>query len=217
MGRLERYRTYLSNGLLAHKLLRMLSGAGIVIEPYYFYQEGTTDRVHVAEGRRFEEYDFFEAGTADTDGIAALDPNADHRGEIRNNFRNGKRCFALTHAGRIVAVSWCDIREIGFEPCRRPLERDEAYLYGMETLYAYRGHNLAPFLRTRCLELLRAEGRNVIYSYSDRFNHPAVRFKEKIGAKVLFTGLYVKLFDLPGWNRIVRTQNQVLRAPARKT
>jgi hypothetical protein len=213
MGRLGRYRAYLTNGLLAHKLLRMLSSAGIVIEPYYFYQERTADPVPVGEGLHSEGYEFFEAGTGDADGIAALDPNADNRGEIRENFRDGKRCFALSRDGRIVAVSWCDIREIGFEPCRRPLEPDEAYLYGMETLFAYRGRSLAPFLRMRCFDSLRAEGRRVIYSYSDRFNHPAVRFKEKIGATILFTGLYVKLFGLPVLNRRARTQIQGVRPP----
>jgi GNAT superfamily N-acetyltransferase len=213
MGKIERYTTYLAKGLLPHKLLRLLAGAGIVIEPYYFYQEGPAGPITAVDAQRFEGYDFFEAGMEDADGIAALDPNSDHLGEIRDNFRNGKRCFAFRQGGRIVAASWCDIREISYEPCRRPLERDEAYLYGMQIPYAFRGQNLAPYLRARCIGLLRTEGRSVIYSYTDRFNRPAVRFKEKIGARLLFTGLYVKIFGLPGWNRITSTQNKVLRVP----
>jgi hypothetical protein len=212
MGRIERYRTLLANGLLAHKLLRVLAGAGIVIEPYYFYQEGVPGAAVKRGGAGFEGFGFFEAGPGDAEGISALDPKADNLDEIRENFRKGKRCFGLRHEGRIVAVSWCDVRDIGYEPCRRPLERDEAYLYGMETLYAHRGHNLAPYLRSLCHSTLHAEGRDVVYSYTDRFNRPAVRFKEKIGARPLFTGLYVKLPGLRGRNRILSRQNEVLRA-----
>jgi hypothetical protein len=213
MGKLGRYRTYLANGLLVHEILHLLGRAGIVIEPYYFYQERIAAPARPADRSRFEGYDFFEAGIADAEGIAAIDPDHDHREEIRENFRQGKRCFALRHEGRIVAASWCNVREINYEPCRRPTGRNEAYLYGMETLYSYRGHNLAPYLRARCHEALLADGRDIVYSYTDRFNHPAVRFKEKIGARLLFTGLYVKVFGLPVGNRILRTHNDVLRTP----
>lgn len=213
MGRFERYRTYLANGLLPHKILQVLAGAGIVIEPYYFYQEGVPGAAVNRGGAGFGEFEFFEAGIEHTEGIAGLDPNSDQREAIRANFLGGKRCFALRREGRIVAASWCDIGEISYDPCRRPLGRDEAYLYGMETLYAYRGHNLAPYLRSLCHDALRAEGRPIVYSYTDRFNRPAVRFKEKIGARLLFTGLYVKVFRFPGRNHILERVNDVVRAP----
>lgn len=203
MERLRRYRTYLSNGLLAHKLLQLLGGIGLVIEPYHFYREEGI-AVPAAPRAGDGEFEFFEAGRADADGIAALDPRADGTARIVADFGKGRRCFALRRGDVIVACSWCDTAVISFEPCRRTLRPDEAYLYGMETLYAYRGHNLAPYLRSRCHDALRAEGRTRVYSYTDCFNGPAIRFKEKIGATILFTGLHLKLPGLPGRNFILR-------------
>jgi hypothetical protein len=197
MATFARYRKSLANGLLTHKLLQILAARGVVIEPYYFYREPRSR----PEDAVAAEFEFFEAGPADQAGIAALDPKSDSRAAIARAFRGGKRCFALRHGGRIVAATWCDVREIDFEPCRRPLGPGEAYLYGMETLYSYRGHNLAPSLRALCHARLMEEGRPVVYSYTDRFNRPAVRFKEKIGAEVLFTGLFVKIFGITLLNR----------------
>ena len=43
----------------------------------------------------------------------------------------------------------------------------------------------------------------MLYSYTDYFNRPAVRFKEKIGARILFVGLYVELFGMVKKNWIL--------------
>ena len=196
-----RYLTLLANGLLVHKVLKVLAGAGIVVEPYSFYREPASPTPPPTKSADGSEFEFFEAGPGDAGGIASLDGKRDNRDEILRSFRNGKRCFAVSHGGRIVAVSWCDVREIDYEPCRRPLSGDEAYLYGMETLFSHRGHSLAPYLRSLCHHALLAEGRKVVYSYTDRFNRPAVRFKAKIGARRLFTGLYVKVFGRTLVNR----------------
>lgn len=205
---LRRYRKALANGLLVQKLLQLLKGAGIVIEPYYFYQE-QADRALVVAGReRLGDFEFFEASAADVDGLAALNPRRDPREEILAEFAAGRRCFTLRRGKEIVAASWCDEREILFEPCRRALGPNEAYLYRMETHPGLRGHDLAPFLRLRCLEVLAAEGRDRILSYTDYFNRPATRFKEKIGAQILFVGLHVKLFGLPSFNRVLSRREE---------
>ena len=74
----------------------------------------------------------------------------------------------------------------------------------MQTLHRHRGHDIAPRLRWKCLEFLAASGRRSCYSYSDYFNRPAIRFKEKIGARKLFTGMYVGIRGLGGKNFILR-------------
>jgi hypothetical protein len=212
-GRLARYRKYLAKGLLPHKILQMLGAAGIVIQPYHFYLEEPAGRSPSLRDADPTEYEFAEAGPDDADGIAALDPKIDSRPQIRDDFNRGRRAFVLRKEGTIVAVTWCDTAEIGFLPCRRALSGDEAYLYGMETAYEHRGHEIAPFLRWKALEYLARSGRRHVYSYSDYFNRPALRFKEKIGARIMFTGLYLGIWGIGGRNWILRTRAAPDRGP----
>ena len=210
--RIKRYRTSLANGLLFHKLLEMLERAGLLIEPYYFYEEQMSFHTPIPVNLRGEEYDFCEATLEDVDELAAINLNRDTRAEILNEFREGRRCYALRLDGRIIASSWCDLNEIHFPSCRRILDEDEAYIYRTEVLYSYRGRDVASHLRTMIYTLLASGGRKFLYSYTDFFNRPAVRFKKKIGARVLFFGLSVRMRGLGRKNWIFRERERSVPA-----
>jgi GNAT superfamily N-acetyltransferase len=132
--------------------------------------------------------------------------------QIREDFRLGRRCFAFRRGDEIVAASWCDTKEIHFPPCRRALARNEAYLYHAEVSRRYRGHDLAGHLRAKSYAALRSSGCDLLYSYSDYFNRPAKRFKEKIGARVLVVGLHLGCFGLWEKNWVRRVNDPVLPA-----
>lgn len=214
MGRFQRYRKSLANHLLFHKLLELLERAGILIEPYYFYEEHMTFHPGIPASRARDDYEFFEAEPADTPGLAAINLNKDTREEILNEFRLGRHCFALRLDGRIIASSWCDTNEIHFPPCRRDLMSDEAYIYRTEVLHPYRGCDVASYLRTRIYAHLASRGRELLYSYTDMFNRPAVRFKEKIGANVLFHGLSVRIPGLGAKNWVFHRRNSTMLSRA---
>ncbi len=177
---------------------------GVLIEPYYFYQEWLPADPVPPRLSENAGYRFLELGVGQTEAIAALDPNTDTSAQIRGEFAMGRRCFAITHGGTVVGASWIDTAEIHFPPCRRTLDADEAYIFRTEILYSYRGRNIATLLRARLYAFLRSEGRKRVYSYTDYFNYPAVRFKNKIGASALFVGLYVGLFGLASKNWVIR-------------
>ncbi len=218
MGRIGRYCRSISHGLVLHKGLQLLESMGILIQPYYFYREILSNRPKFNAGIRFEGYEFLEAGAEQIEGIAGLNPRTGTRASIRREFGLGRRCFAIRLDGKIVTASWCDTREIHFPPCRRDLGCHEAYIYRTETLYPYRGHGLAPCLRSMMSDLLFAEGREVLFSYTERFNYPAIRLKEKIGARIMFVGLHIRLFGSRGRSWVLgRTPNanRSVSVPAR--
>lgn len=198
---IRRYPKLIANGLLIQKVLLTLRSAGIVIEPYYFYQESPSGPLQADTADRMEGFEFRELGREDTAEIASFYRRHPSAEEIRRRFEGGQRCFALKSRERIAAFSWCDTAEISFRPCGRPLEGHEAYLYGAETLFEFRGRKLQPFLRRRCYEALNAEGKWIFYSYSDFFNYPALHFKAKVGARVLRIGLSLRIFNIleKGW------------------
>ena len=81
-----------------------------------------------------------------------------------------------------------------------PLKDDEAYLCSAVTFRAYRGKNMAPFLRYELYKHLNQIGRTNFYSITEFFNTSAQKFKEKLGAKPIKLGLYVGLFNRWQWS-----------------
>ena len=117
--------------------------------------------------------------------------------------------------GKIAAFTWCRFDVFDYGPKGEfSLKKNEAYLFDMYTLRAFRGHDLAPFLRYRFYEELSKMGRDVLYSHSDYFNIPAVRFKSKLNAKIIMLCLYIRLFKRFRWHWVLRSYAKV--RPARR-
>ena len=91
-------------------------------------------------------------------------------------------CLGVRDGDRLVPKMWCDLAECSDPTCRRLLGEREAYLFSAFTDPAYRGQNLAPYLRQAFYATLRARGRDHIFSCTDYFNLAARRFKAKLGA-----------------------------------
>ena len=89
---------------------------------------------------------------------------------------------------------WADVRRFRSKLVSCPLMEDEAYLFGAATFPAYRGKDLAPYLRYKLYEHLYRMGRTKVYSITLALNYPAMRFNEKLQAKPLRLGLYICLF-----------------------
>jgi len=90
---------------------------------------------------------------------------------------------------------WTSFNEIRYCSTNITIKSNEGWLSSMYTMDSFRGRNVAPFLRYKSYELLNTMGRDVFYSYSDYFNTPAVRFKEKLNAKKLKLILFIRLFN----------------------
>jgi GNAT superfamily N-acetyltransferase len=112
----------------------------------------------------------------------------------RKWFAEGKMCFGARQGNKLVAKMWCDLESFNHPPCFRRLARDEAYLFAAYADPEARGRNIAPIMRERCYAALSAMGRQRFYSYTDFFNMPARRFKEKLGAVNESLKLHVLLF-----------------------
>jgi hypothetical protein len=69
----------------------------------------------------------------------------------------------------------------------------------MYTRDSYRGKNLAPYLRYKSYEMLKQIGRDKLYSVSDYFNSPAVKFKKKLNTKKIKLILFIQLFNKLHW------------------
>ena len=209
---------YYRKGLPWYKLaLRLLidalSQAGLRIEPYQLFSEGLASAPRPRGA--FGDYDISFLGPDDMLEIASIPGRNVTHDDLLRRLHEGKRCLGIKHEGRIAAFTWCDFAACLFETDRLfLLKDDEACLFDAYTLEAFRGHDLAPFMRYRCYEELAKIGRTHCYSVTVLFNVPAVRFKKKLNAKVVELWVLLEIFRRWRYNRRLRTYPGSAAAPS---
>ena len=157
----------------------------------------------------FNEYETAFLDPADMKNLDRIEGRKTSEESTRKLLEKGSKCFAVKVKGKIAAFTWCEFDVFDYPPKKEfKLKENEAFLFDMYTLRAYRGHNLAPFVRYRCYEELAKMGRDVLYSYSDYFNTPALRFKSKLDAKILRLCLNIRLFKRFHWHWVLRNYSK---------
>lgn len=114
--------------------------------------------------------------------------------ELQSRLKDGNLCLGAKRNGRLVAFTWCNLTRCTSEGFPFPLNDDEAYLFDAYTASDSRGQGLAPGLRYRLYKELARMGRTKLYSVTDRYNTPALRFKLKLGAVILKSSWHITLF-----------------------
>ncbi|MBW1817992.1 MAG: hypothetical protein JRF65_11155 [Deltaproteobacteria bacterium] len=185
-------------------LFDALARFGILVQPYYIIQEGLFGN----RERRFPKgMDAYETGylaPEDMETVAAIPGRKETVEDLRRRLEKGNLCFGAKRHGELAAFTWFGLDVLDAGRHRRPLEKDEAYLFDAYTLIPYRGKGIAPYIRYLGYEELEKLGRTRLYSISLYFNTPAVNFKKKLGAEFLELRLEVRLFRK--WNRDVRVK-----------
>jgi hypothetical protein len=191
-------------GLVLQVARNQLAKIGIEFTPYYWVQTGISHTEMPEIEGELSDYsvDFLE----EADMIEIVkNSNGYTEQEFLDRLKAGRKCLGLRYRGNIVGFLWINFKECDFKPYRIPLENNEAYLADMYTMEAYRGKNLAPYLRCRSYEILRQMGRDKIYSVVEYFNSSARKYMLKTNAKFLKLMLFVKLFNKIKWSFTIKT------------
>jgi hypothetical protein len=179
-------------------LLDSVSKLGLELTPFYLYREGEADlelpQLEGAANYRVEILDEAELPT-----LAAFPARQPTLQDLRQRLLQGMLCLGLRHRGEVVAFVWCDLGNCHYPGCRFSLQADEAYLFDQYTLMSYRGKRIAPYLRARAYQLLAERGLTRLFSVSNRYNANANRFKQKLRARVVHTGIHVKVLGRWDW------------------
>ena len=168
---------------------------GVEIVPYYFYREGINDDQKLDLRPKLDNFsvDFLES--SEIKSIAAHPEVDESEEELMERLASGCLCLGLKNEDTIAAYTWCNLKQCLYEErLAIPLEDDEAYLFDARTFKKYRGLALAPYLRYQLYLKLVEMGRSTFFSVTSTLNTSAVRFKEKLNAKILKLYLYIGLF-----------------------
>jgi len=198
IGRRVRQRFVLSY------IFERLETIGIQISPWYLCEEPLFDELTPYLKPKLE---LITGGFLSLPQIEKVYTHPESKGlnfEKRKNLESGCVCFGLMFDNEIVAYTWYNLNYC-HEVHLFPLKDDEAYITGTFTFKAYRGKNLAPFLRYQLNKHLCQNGRKKIYSLTNVFNTPAIKFKTKLKIKPVKIILYVKLFNKYDWKFIMRS------------
>ena len=201
--KLENIRRAIKYGLVLDAILWRLEKIGILIQPYYIVREAEMYLHDNESSEPVEGYTLCQLGKEAVDELAALDGYLTPK-QLRRRLDRGHVCFGIRKQSRIVASMWCDLQEFDYDPCRRRLEENEAYLYAVYVDPDIRGQGLASYFRFEVYRALKRYSKDTFFSYSEYNNTSAIRFKQKLGAHFLQLCLYLNL-----WNKFSR--NWVLR------
>lgn len=180
-------------GLILQVIRNRLYRIGIEFTPFYLTRLGMaiTEIPKIKGNENEYAHGFFKE-----EDIISIKNNA--RGypveTLLDNLRKGKKCYGIKKGNEVAAFMWIDFEECNFKPIRFPLEKDEAYTYGVYTMESFRGMSIAPYMAFKCYNDLKLMGRNTIYGVSEYFNRSAVRYKMKLKPKKLKLYLYIGLF-----------------------
>lgn len=182
-------------GLVLLVLRDYLRKLKIDITPYYWMKETIPAEPPALRDEILKDCEFSLFGREDIEAISRL-PERQYIGAayVLNNFDKGKKCVGVKYKGEIAGCSWFSF-EGGYAQFNSDALRDnEAYLFDVYVLKAFRGKNLAPMLRYKSYAILKEMGRDTCYSVTECFNTPSRKVKQKLGAQYVFLGLQVSLF-----------------------
>ena len=194
---IEKATQKIRHGLVIHNLLGRLNSSALSVVPYFLERElyipATDLKTNITPKMLNLTTDFL--GTREIESIYEH-PERDGSEEsykISDRISDGCLCYGVKSGQEIIAYTWCDLKCCNHKPLEFKLKDTEAYLFDMYTFKAYRGKNIAPYMRHQLYLHLNKMGRTDFFSVTAAFNNPSVRFKRKLGAYPSKLYLYITI------------------------
>jgi GNAT superfamily N-acetyltransferase len=169
-------------------------GFGINIRPFYLYEEG----LGLSRIGKYEtlppKIQIFFLSEQDMKTIASFPDRNISELTLRRRLAEGMWCVGAFDGPQLVAFTWCNLKRCTARLYSFKLKPDEGYLFDAYTLPTHRGKGLAPLIRYHTYKALASRGRTRLFSITERFNRPAIRFKQKLNGRIIASGTHVKIF-----------------------
>ncbi len=175
-------------------LIDGLDRLGIKINLIYLMREGITQGIAQPSQDSLEGFEVGFLEAEDMAEMAQIPYRTVGCEKLLGRLEDGNLCLGAKREGRLVGFTWCNLTRCHSKAYPFLLNDDEAYLFDTYTAPDLRGQGLAPALRYRLYEELARMGRTKLYSISERFNAPALRFKLKLGVEILKSNWGIVLF-----------------------
>ncbi len=166
----------------------------VEINLFYLVQEGCFGTANPDLKPKLDEYTIDFLSPAEIETLTKNPETPESEEAFRKWLADGCLCLCLRHKGNIAAYMWAHLSRCEYRLLSFVLKRDEAYLFSARTFQAYRGKDLAPYLRCEFYKHLAQIGRSKIFSITDFFNVSSIKFKRKLKARHLRLYMQITLF-----------------------
>ena len=183
-------------GLFWHGVRNNLAKVGLDFMPYYWVEEATSSIVPPEIRGEDKDFQISTFGEKELIHIRNTVIGIEQK-DLLADLKNGEICIGLKNNGEIAAYMFIKCKPFTFRKRFFDLEQTESYLHSMYTFEAYRGKNLAPYLRYHSYKLLEEKGITTYLSVSEYFNKSTIKFKKKLSSKPL--KLYLSLVLFKKW------------------
>jgi hypothetical protein len=195
------------NRLVLSLIFERLATIGVNIGPFYLTQEFPFDEIGLNLKLEPLVADFLSSSE-----IKNIYDHPESKQLALNNRKleeKGYMCFGLKYDNEVVSYLWCNLHRC-HEQYPFLLKEDEAYVTGVFTFQAYRGDNLALFLRYELYKHLNQMGRNKFYSLINMVNTPSIKLHKKLKTKPLKIIINIEVFNKYHWNIMMRSPKNYL-------
>lgn len=182
----------IKNGLFWHGIRNNLAKIGFDFMPY-FWEIGSID---IEPPRIRDDESKYQLSIFGEEEITFIKNNVigiAHK-DLMNDLKNGDTCLGIKNEEEISAYSFIKHQTFSFRGRKFEIKPLEGYVHNTYTFEAFRGRNLAPYLRYQSYEHLKAKGIDKYYSISEYFNKPTLKYKKKLNIKPQKLYLSVILF-----------------------
>ena len=180
------------NGLLWQGIRNRLARIGIDIMPYY-WEIGS---INIDQPQIRDDASKYKISLFGEKELIFAKNNIigiEHK-DLLLDLKDGDTCLGIKRNEEISIYTFIKHKGFEFRGRQFSIQTNEGYVHNTYTFEAYRGLNLAPYLRYQCYQYLKDKGITTYYSISEYFNKPTLRYKQKLQVKPLKLYLSVILF-----------------------
>jgi hypothetical protein len=205
MSTLYGVRKIINNNRILERIYYLLKSI-IRIIPFYLVQEGDSIETCNSIKTKLDANRLVvdQLGISDMKVLSQNPETNASKEELIDRLKNNWHCMGIRYEQSIISYLWYNLKEsekiLSFK-----LNSDEAYITDVRTFEAYRGKNLAPYLRCELYKYLRKIGRNKFYSIIFSYNDPAIRVMKKNNAKLIKLYFSIRITRKFVWNIVLKS------------
>lgn len=191
------------HGLIIYSMRNFLQRFGLDFDPYYIELEGV-NRCQPPVIK--DDVDLFSLKVIDPKEFLTLYHTLGwNTNKIEESFTRPHKCLGLFRETELTALMVVQLDHFYLKGKRFDLQSNEAFLENMYTYEAFRGKNLAPYLRYLSYKMLEKKGIDVCFSGTEYYNRSSLNFKKKLNVKHLKLYLHLGLFRRFRWNFLLKS------------
>jgi len=194
----------IKHGLFWHGVRNNLAKIGFDFMPYYWVKEATSSITPPQIRGENKDFIISTFGELEINHIKGTVIGIEQK-DLLADLKNGEICIGLKNKGKIAAYMFIKNKPFTFRKRFFNLQPLESYLHSMYTFEAYRGKNLAPYLRYHSYKYLEERGITTYLSVSEYFNKSTIKFKKKLNSKPVKLFLSLVLFKRWTMNFTLKT------------